>query len=158
MSIAWRPALNNAFLSRAHDITVGWTRDFASTDTQVRTTVIAKREEWAEFAKDCYLPWYKQGGNWDVLWSQNYTLSERARERFPPPRSTREMTAMTAYHTLLGKRLVVDGVKRSLTVERAYQHNKAITPITIIECFGTQVHAIFMPDYLNLVANYRNSR
>lgn len=153
MPLKWTPAPDSEFLGRSADIDVKWAGSFAYTDTRVRRARISSREEWAEFSGDAVLPWYKAGGGWNVLGSVNYTLAERAREPFPPPTSEADMTLLTAFHCLLQKRLIADGVKRALKVEKMFQAGEQIPEVSVIECYGTQVHVTFWPDFLNVVTN-----
>jgi hypothetical protein len=128
-----------------------WLGSFWNTDTQFRETVIRRNAEWKKFSHSCLLPWYKQGFDWTRPCAENYSVREKAKEEPSKLREGETMLIMTAYDSIINKRLVVDGCKRAVALETATNRNRTIPRVRVLECFGAQVHCIFWCDFLNLI-------
>lgn len=158
MTLNWAAATDADFLTpalRPHAVDVLWRGSFIDTSDSVRQAVINSRDDWAEFAKGTLVPQCRSGG-WSILGSVNYTLSDRAKAPFDPPHSMDDMTILTAYHTSVEKRLIVDGMKRALLVEKLFQEGKEVPEVRIIERYGPQVHVTFWADFYNILLNAKS--
>ena len=145
-NLGWHDSDASLFLGHGNKITITWLREFARTDTKVREATIDRSAKWKEYSKNCFLPWFP-GGNWSAPHVQNYSLVEYARAnpsslRTPPG----ELLVLSAFHTILDKRVLADGCNRAVAIESDMNQRKRIYPVKVIECYGTQVHAIFPCD------------
>jgi len=125
-------------------------QDFALTDTRTREALIDTNQKWKEFSQNCYLPWYT-GPDWCVPDSLNWGLTEYSR-KFPALLTQREdLLILTAYHSLLGKRVIIDGAHRAVALDSEVNAGRDIPPVKVLECFGTQIHGILPADFCNLI-------
>lgn len=131
---------------------IGWTEKFAPS-TKFQRARISTREDWDDFVKDTYLASYKTG-NWDILGSPNYSFLEGYRSIPRHPRNVSEpgWSMSTAFHPVLHKRLVLDGMHRGFQTQKDFSEGKIAREIEIVECYGPEVHVTFWPDFLNLIA------
>ena len=53
-------------------------------------------------------------------------------------RQTKEINLTSVYHIALGKRLVVDGVHRSIGLQLKINAGEHFPEVTLIECHGTR--------------------
>ena len=133
--------------------TVMKTPEFYYTDTKTREATIDTNDKWKEFAKDAYLVWYRPGGEWSDPANKNWTLSEQAAHSPRQLLQTLDLLLLSGHHTLLGKRVIIDGSKRSVAIETLVQNGKPIPPVRVLEIYGTQIHPILHADFCNLVAD-----
>lgn len=144
---------NRVILAEWPRATVMKLNDFALTDTKTREATIDTNDKWKEFAKDAYLVWYYPGGEWSDPANKNWTLSEQAAQSPRQLQQTSDLLVLSGYHTLLGKRVIIDGCKRSVSIETLVQNDKPIPPVRVLEIYGTQIHVILPADFCNLVAD-----
>ena len=158
----WVKIAPDRFLQRRDDIQVLWIKDFLNTDTKFRGAVIESNEEWKEFSKSCFLPWYKNSPLWSSPNNENYSLQEYAKEYSEDKlfiiKEGEEMLMLSVYHVALGKRLLVDGCHRAVALEIAVNKGTKIKPVSILECFGTQLHGVFYADFTNMIADTLQTR
>lgn len=115
--------------------------------------VIRDEKEWLDFADTCYLSMNK-GGGFETLRGRNYELEEYTLEHWEDPYFTLKRSdtlfITTVYHTLLDKRIIIDGHKRAiaLTLKAIDKMNdNGLTfpsKIIIYECYGSQTHIVFV--------------
>ena len=60
---------------------------------------------------------------------------------------------LSAYHTLLDKRIIVDACHRSVALQSEVDRERPIPKVRIIECYGSQIHSIFPCDFCNLLVD-----
>lgn len=142
---------NRCFLAHAPEIGVIWLRCFHNTDTQTRRAIIRSKVQWTRFSQSCLLPWYKGGTDWSPPSAENYSLQEKAKESPSDLKKGQKMLIMTAYHSLIDRRIIVDGCKRAVALETAVNRGGNIPEVTVLESYGTQIHSIFPCDFNNLV-------
>lgn len=133
---------------------VGWRGTFRDAVTDFRHATISTKEDWDEFTENTYTCSYKTG-NWNVLGSENYLFLEKFKLPFesPKPEWERDYSMLTAFHTVIQKRLILDGMHRGFYLEKAYQEGGFARDIQVFEAIGPQVHVTFWYDFLNLVAD-----
>ena len=151
MVIKWRETTPDTFLSRRPKIRVKMLKKFYDTDTQVRITTINSVSKWNEFAKTCILPWYNNSLSWSNPSAANLGLTTYALQH-PAKLWNKEITLMAAFHTLLKTRLIVDGCHRAVAVETSANERQCVPNTEVIECYGSQLHAIFPCDFCNLIS------
>jgi hypothetical protein len=61
------------------------------------------------------------------------------------------LSIVTAYHTEIKKRVIVDGFHRAVAVEIESEKSKSIPEVTILECYGNLVHTIFPFEFCHLM-------
>ena len=163
--IIWKNVENHQYLSEATGegkVTVIWLKGFSNTDTHSRETIINSNLQWRRLFNDSVLPWYYLGssprGDWSKPKSLNYKLVDYA-FKHPKPlnRGVEELLIITAYHSLLEKRLLVDGCKRAVALQTEVDQGRDIPTVRVLECYGTQLHAIFPCDFCNLIVDRLNA-
>ena len=111
-----------------------------------------------DFGK-CLLTKIQRWKNWEDPTSQNFTIYEYSLQ-VPSEvevkinnilRQTKEISLTSVYHTALGKRLVVDGVHRSIGLQFKINASEHFPEVTLIECYGTDVVEMFKPDFIHLI-------
>jgi hypothetical protein len=65
-------------------------------------------------------------------------------------KSEKDIVIITAYDSDLNKRLVVDGMKRSIAIQRLVNQNIPIPELELIECYGPNIKLTFKDDFLHL--------
>ncbi len=160
MPIPWNDVANSVMLAEMNKPTVRVmkTSSFFHTDTKSRGATIDSNEFWKEFSKDAYLPWYHPGGEWSDPANINWTLPEQAKQSPLSFEQTDDLLVVSGYHELLGKRVIIDGCHRAVATETAVQKGAPIPPVKVLECYGTQIHAILFADFCNLVAKALKSK
>jgi len=151
-AIRWLGASEQQFMQSASGIRVIWLSRFYHTDTEFRELIIDSNELWKSFVRNCLLPWYKNGLGWSDPSGMNYSVEEYAHEHPQELGSLPDEPLVTVFHPVVNVRLIVDGCHRSVAIQSAVNKNQLIPKIRIIECYGTQVHAIFPCDFCNIMA------
>lgn len=146
--LRWNDVSESTFYQEAHRISVLWLKGFVFTDTRIREVAITNIEDWREFSESCYLPVYKQG-DWSTPNAENWGLQEYAKANPSTLSYPNEIMILSAYHTLLKKRIIIDGAHRAVALESNLGENFA--EARIVECFGSQLHSIFPCDFNNMV-------
>jgi hypothetical protein len=134
--------------------------EFFSTDTKVRSAFIRSVGDWNKFSETLSLVWYGSIAGWSNPKAMNLTVKNCMEliksgmmvinsVEFVPDRP---IVIRTAYHTLLDKRLVVDGTHTTVQLQILAETKGRIPEVLVIECYGTQVHAIFPCDFCNMIA------
>jgi len=57
------------------------------------------------------------------------------------------MRILSAFHTGIRKRLIVDGCHRAVALETELARSKTIPIVTVLECFGSSVEIVFYDDF-----------
>jgi len=132
---------------------VGWLGTFKDTVVEFRHANLSTKQDWDEFTKPTYTASYRSG-DWNVLGSQNIPFLEKANDPLLPFRQEWESdySMLTAFHSLIEKRLILDGMNRGFWIEKAYREGRQAREVQIFEAKGAQVHVTFWPDFLNLIA------
>jgi hypothetical protein len=63
----------------------------------------------------------------------------------------KEISLPSVYHTVLDKRLVVDGVHRSIGVQLKISKGEDLPEARLIECYGTNVVEMFESYFMHLI-------
>ncbi len=146
--LRWNDVSESTFYQEAHRISVLWLKGFVFTDTRIREVGITNIEDWREFSESCYLPVYKQG-DWSTPNAENWNLQEYAKFNPTTLSYANEILILSAYHTLLKKRIIIDGAHRAVELESNL--GKKLEEARIIECYGSQLHSIFPCDFNNMI-------
>jgi hypothetical protein len=129
---------------------------------ETKSYLISSYNDWDSFAKTCYVVWYRDGKDWKDPIAQNYTLIELAEEKKADPRFIRKLVPahgiseftsniiLTAYDPEAAKRLIVDGVRRSVILTNESINHRRIPNAIIYECQGKHVDRIFPADFAHL--------
>ena len=159
--LEWTEISNNDFMesamSQVNYIRVMWSRVFLG-DVRARKGTISSKEQWKLTMENAFLPRYKDGKNWEDPTSQNFTIYEYSLQ-VPSEVEVKinnilrqtEINLTSVYHTALGKRLVVDGVHRSIGLQLKINASEHFPEVTLIECYGTDVVEMFKPDFMHLI-------
>jgi hypothetical protein len=151
--LKWVEAPRHHFIEQSPNVLVCWQHSFNCTDTQVHQVDVESNSDWELFSENCLLPWYKNGREWSYPNAENFSLREYA-QLFPKELKELPNTPiLSAYHTLLNKRIIVDACHRSVAIQSAVDKKGQIPTVRIIECYGSQIHSIFSCDFCNLVVN-----
>jgi hypothetical protein len=162
--LAWIEISNDVFMksatSQTNYVRVRWSRTFSG-DVRARKGVIRSKELWRSMMENAFLPWYKNEKSWEDRTAQNFTLYEysllvphevkiRANKILE---QTREITLTSVYHTTLDKRLVVDGVHRSIGLQMKLNESESehIPEVRVLECYGKDVVEMFRCDFIHLI-------
>jgi len=143
-------------------INVIWTHSLTP-DTLSRKCIIHSNLKFQEILSESYLPWYKNGKNYDESDAENFTVIEKSKKLTTDEinqyqeRLYRYPILTTAYHTKLKKRLIVDGCKRACGAQYLINNYFKLPSIKIIECYGKNVDGIFEKDFNNIIRNNTNS-
>jgi hypothetical protein len=154
--------ISNKFLESANSETnyvrVMWSKVFSG-DVRARKGTILSKEQWKSTMENSFLPRYKDGKNWENLTARNFTLYEYSLDvpsdvRYKADnilRQASEIKLTSVYHTTLGKRLVVDGVHRSISLQLKINKGEHLPKVGLIECYGTNVVEMFKADFRHLI-------
>jgi hypothetical protein len=117
-----------------------------------RQCSIASYDAWESFSESCYLVRYKYGKQWQDEDAENYTLKEFASEKQNDPEFTRKgefahNIIISAYDTQRDKRVIIDGIHRSVILTNECVSQQKVPTATIYECYGTTVDRIFPCDF-----------
>lgn len=154
LGLRWIEIPLDRFMHYASEIRVTWLGRFDSTDTRFRETTIDSSGIWKSFASICILPWYKNGLDWSYPNSKHYSLEEYARDHKEYELDVLPgKPLLTAFHSLLDVRLIVDACHRSVAIQNAVNAYEKIPRIRVLECYGTQLHTIFPCDFANLITS-----
>lgn len=117
----------------------------------MRAATIVSSIYWRGYSAGALLPWYKMKLGWSNPYASNYSLQEYAMSH-PSKLWRKELVVMSVYHTLLNTRVIVDGCHRAVAIESAVNEGKVTIPLVkVIEAYGSQVHALFLCDFCNIV-------
>jgi hypothetical protein len=155
LPINWEPIVEEVYIRRlAEGNRIGWTGAFASS-TRFRLTSITTKGDWDAFTSDTYLCTY-EGGAWDTPGATNLTFIEGYLRIPRHPRKVLEpgWRIITAFHTAIGKRLIVDGMHRGFQTERNYREKGVARAIQIVECYGPEVNVTFPWDFRPLLSRF----
>lgn len=149
-------------------------KHMANSDLKARTMILSDNDidVFNAFSSTCYLPYYREGKSWDNADAENYSAVNFAAEQrvayddekfisyntptYRPGYSAkrRPCAITTVYSTVLGKRLVVDGVHRLVAMINQTIRNKAMLQgieIIIRELYGPMVHLYFPHDFSSMI-------
>jgi len=155
----WTEISNKQFLESANSsIRVRWSGVFLG-DVRARKGTILSKEEWKSTIENAFLPWYKDGKNWEDSTARNFTVYEYSLDvpsdmKYKVDTTLREVSEIkliSAYHTTLGKRLVVDGAHRSICLQLKINKGEPLPEVGVIECYGTNIVEMFEPDFRHLI-------
>ncbi len=146
--LRWNDVSESTFYQEAHRISVLWLKGFVYTDTKIREADVSNYEDWKEFSESCYLAVYKQG-DWSSPNAENWALQEYAKLNPSTLTYSKEILILSAFHTLLKKRIIIDGAHRAVALESNF--NQDFGEARVIECYGSQLHSIFPCDFNNMI-------
>lgn len=139
------------FLPHICDITVNYTNNLSLFElTRFRKYIIKSNNEWKNILEQSFLPDYKDQKSWNDPLAKNYQLIEKSWLSKEELNSDKDIVIITAYDSDLNKRLVVDGMKRSIAIQRLVNQNISIPDLELIECYGPNIKLIFKDDFLHL--------
>jgi hypothetical protein len=135
---------------------------FKSSNTKARECVIHDITCWKKFSNSCVVTHFKP-----EEWSRGlYTLEDflllpdvRDDTRFSRLGSEDNLKIITAYHTTIKKRVIVDGIHRATALETETRNKKrsTIPKVSIWECYGDLVHTIFPFEFSHLLTSHIKS-
>jgi hypothetical protein len=64
-------------------------------------------------------------------------------------REDKDITLTSVYHTVLGKRLLVDGVHHAIGLQLMVNRNEQVPEVRLMECYGTNVAEMFKADFVH---------
>jgi hypothetical protein len=144
----WVEVGNDRFLEHFEQIRVGWSK--FSLDTKTRECSILSNTDWNQFTLKCFLPMYDGLDATDPA-AENCSLREYASKYPVPLNPEKEMRILSAYDSSLDLRLIVDGIHRAIALQSQVDDGKNIPPVTVLECYGTQMERIFPLDFAPLL-------
>ena len=65
-------------------------------------------------------------------------------------REDKDIKLTSVYHTVLGKRLLVDGVHHAIGLQLKVNRNEQVPEVRLMECYGTKVAEMFKADFVHL--------
>lgn len=130
-----------------------------ASSTRFRQARVTTKDDWTEFTRDTYLCTYK-GGAWDAPGAENLSFLEgyQSVPRHPRKISEPGWRIIATFHTILEKRLIVDGMHRGFQTEKDFRENGAAREIEIIECYGPEVNFTFPYDFQPLMSRFNSTR
>lgn len=158
MPIEWEQATEEVFRRRlAEGNMIGWTGVFANS-TRFRQARVTTKDSWDEFTNETYLCTYRVGA-WNTPGAENLSFLEGYRIIPRHPRRVPESgwRIITAFHTILRKRLIIDGMHRGFQTEKDFRESGAAREIDIVECYGPEVNATFPYDFQPLISRFNPS-
>src|ERR1700730_15859704 len=120
--LRWNDVSESTFYQEAHRISVLWLKGFVFTDTRIREAEISSIDEWGEFSESCFLPVYQQG-DWSTPNNENWNPQEYAKLNPSTLTYSNEILILSAFHTLLKKRIIIDGAHRAVALESNLNQN-----------------------------------
>jgi len=115
--------------------------------SQFRHGVIKYKEDWNEIFGKSFLPDYKDGKSWHDPSAKNYLLIEKSKLSDEILQSKNDIVIITAYDSKSHIRLIVDGVHRSIAIQRLIDSGKNIPESMVIECYGNTIRSIFEAEF-----------
>jgi hypothetical protein len=142
-------------ISETNYIRVIWNGIFLG-DVKARKGTIRSKELWKSTIENAFLPRYKDGKNWKDPTALNFTLYEYCLQvpsevEFKANNILGQISLTSVYHTAVDKRLVVDGVHRSIGVQLKISKGEDLSEVRLIECYGTNVVERFESDFMHLI-------
>jgi hypothetical protein len=160
--LQWIEISNNEFMRSAmtqtNYIHVMWGGIFFG-DVRARKGAVCSKEQWKSTVEKAFLSRYKDGKSWEDITAKNFTLYEYSLQ-VPPEVAinankilgqTKDITLTSVYHTVLDKRLLVDGIHRSIGLQLKINESEHIPEVRLIESYGTNVVEMFRPDFIHLI-------
>jgi hypothetical protein len=129
---------------------------FKNSNTKARQCIISDIPSWDKFSDSCFLPPVKLEECSHGLYKlKDFLLSPSIRDdtRFNHLENEDNLMIITAYHTSIKKRVIVDGFHRAAALEAEIKNKErfAIPKVTISECYGNLVHTIFPFEFSHLL-------
>lgn len=143
--ISWRVRSRRYFVVKAKGVRVVWAGQLPA-GVGVREALVGANQ-WAEFATDCFLPWYKDGLDWRSPGCVNYSLLGYAKAHTERLTTRDQILLVSAYHPPTGTRLILDGCHRAVAVQNRSSRGLPIPEVRVLECFGVRVSEIFKTDF-----------
>jgi hypothetical protein len=160
-NVEWSEISNDEFMhsaiSQDNYVRVIWERRFLG-DVRARKCTIRSQEQWKSMIEKASLPKYKGGKSWEDSTALNFTLYEYSLQ-VPSEVEFRANSILgeakgikltSVYHTVLGKRLLVDGIHRAIGLQLEVNRNGQVPEVTLMECYGTKVAEMFKADFVHL--------
>jgi hypothetical protein len=159
--VEWREIPNDEYMdsaiSRDNYVRVIWEQRFLG-DVRARKCTIRSQEQWKSTVENAFLPRYKNGKSSEDPTAQNFTLYEYSLQvpsdvEFTANsilREDKDITLTSVYHSVLGKRLLVDGVHHAIGLQLMVNRNKQVPEVRLMECYGTNVAEMFKADFVHL--------
>jgi hypothetical protein len=140
---------------------------FKISNTKTRECLINNNQEWRDFIETCYslscepLPdgWMNVHGRKKIFlkWmedecakeiTKNFTRPNEQKSNFYKFDNSKfkDQVIVTLFDTKKDKRLIIDGLHRSVALTMACKENVSIPKMVIYECYGEQVDIIFPCD------------
>jgi hypothetical protein len=160
-NVEWSEIPNDEYMvstnSRDSYVRVIWEQRFLG-DVRARKCTIRSQEQWKSTVENAFLPRYKDGKTWEDPTAQNLTLYEYSLQvpsdvEFTANsilREDKDIKLTSVYHTVLGKRLLVDGVHHAIGLQLMVNRNEQFPEVRVMECYGANVAEMFKADFVHL--------
>jgi hypothetical protein len=132
---------------------------FNSSNTKAREGITKDIVAWRKFSYSCFIP-HGNVNDWShgIYKLKDFLLlpSIIADTRFNRLESEDNLKIVTAYHSSIKKRIIVDGFHRAAALEAEVKNRQRIgfPKVTIWECYGKLVHTIFPFEFSHLLTPY----
>jgi hypothetical protein len=146
----WKEISSEEFLPYFRNIRVNAYLANLSELVGLRKSIIKSNSDWKTILEPSFLPDYKDQKSWKDPLAKNYLVIEKSWLSKEELRSYKDIIIITAYDSDLNKRLVVDGMKRSIAIQRLVNQNIPIPELELIECYGPNIKLVFKDDFLHL--------
>ena len=146
----WKEISSEEFLPYLCNIRVNYSLVNLSELRGFRKYIIKSNSDWKTILEPSFLPDYKDQKSWNDPLAKNYLVIEKSWLSKEELRSDKDIIIITAYDSDLNKRLVVDGMKRSIAIQRLVNQNIPIPELELIECYGPNIKLVFKDDFLHL--------
>lgn len=128
---------------------------------KVRKKIIQNVDDWNNsLLRYAYLPRYKRKGSWDKPGSKlvllcDYQPNQRESKHIQQinDKTRRTPVITTAYSREAANTIIVDGVHRSIGVQRGIIN----FPVIWLEYYGDLVHHVFCVEFMNLILSSNDS-
>lgn len=136
---------------------------FTISNTNTREVVINDMLTWKNFSHSCFVPHYTPNE-----WTRGiYKLTDFLLltstindPKFNHLDSEDNIKIVTAYHSSIGKRVIMDGFHRAVALEIEMRDSRRdnIANVTVWECYGGLVHTIFPFEFSHLLTSCIKSK
>lgn len=149
--MSWKEISLEEFLPYMYNIRVNYTFTLSLLgEVRFRKYIIKSNTDWKNILERSFLPDYKYQISWNDPLAKNYLLIEKSWLSKEKLKSEKDIVIITAYDSDLNKRLVVEGMKRSIAIQRLVNQNIPIPELELIECYGPNIKLIFKDDFMHL--------
>jgi hypothetical protein len=150
--IQWSSVDEREYMEHASQITVIWVGSFSGKNISFRKTPVCANVDFISLLGNAYLPWYYNnlGGdcNYNHPGAKNYTVDQWVnKHQVGQIRNKQQpIVILTVLDTGLGKRLIIDGCKRSVALVK-YGFTGIDVSGFLFEAYGDSIRHLFCADF-----------